>query len=213
MRTALTVVTCLALATTAHAGNELSIGSTDRALRSASADAVTGDSYTGGQLGVAHELHLALPGVSLWATGALQWGGAKGTLFDLATDVSQSSYLVGGRARYAIIPHVDATAHLQVGVAHTSLALTDAMSREVSDAGWGGIAEGAVGLELLAIQQPSFTLGLRLELGYVAAAPVALAGKSQHPDDGTLRLQMTQASLGRLDLSGPVAGLAAVSRF
>jgi len=208
-----TVLMLLTLTATAHAGNELSIGSTDRALRSASADAVTGDSYTGGQLGVAHELHLDLAGLSLWATGALQWGGAKGTLFDLATDVSQSSYLVGGRARYAIVPHIDATAHLQVGVAHTSLALTDPMSREVSDAGWGGIAEGAVGLELLAVQETSFTLGLRLELGYVAAAPVALAGKSQHPDDGTLRLQMTQASLGRLDLSGPVAGLAAVSRF
>jgi len=207
------LIAMLALTTTAYADTELSIGSTDRALRSSSADAVTGDSYTGGQLGVAHELHLGLDNISLSATGSLQWGGASGTLLDLATELSQSAYLVGGRARCSILRHLDATAQLQVGLAHTSLSLTDAMSREISDTAWGGIAEGTVGIELLAVQQRSFTLGLRLELGYVASTPTALAAKSQHPDDGTLRLQMTQASLGRLDLSGPVAGLAAVSRF
>jgi hypothetical protein len=210
MRTFLVIAV---LGSTAYAGNEVSIGSTDRALRSSSADAVTGDSYVGGQLGIAHQLHVDLPDLSLWATGTLQWGGATGTLFDLSTDLSQSAYLVGGRARYAVVSHVDAIAHLQVGVAHTSLSLTDSMSREVSDSGWGGIAEGAVGVELLAVQQPAFTFGLRLELGYVASSPVTLAAKSQHPDDGTLRLQMTQASLGSLDLSGPYAGIAAVSRF
>jgi len=206
---------CLVLMSTtaAYAGNELSIGGSNRALRSSSADAVTGESLTGGQLGVAHELHVGLPDLAVWATGAMWWGGAKGTLFDLATDVGQSAYLVGGRARYALLTHLAATAHVQVGLAHTSLALTDAMDREVSDTGWGGVAEGAIGLDLLAVDQPRFALGLRLELGYVAAASVTLAGKSSHPDDGTLRLQMTQASLGRLDLSGPYAGISVMSEF
>jgi hypothetical protein len=202
------------ICSTAYAGNELSIGSSNRALRSSSADALTGDSLTGGQLGAAHQLHVGITGVAVWATGAMWWGGAKGSLFsDLATDLGQSAYLVGGRARYAVVPHLAATAHVQVGLAHTSLALTDSMDRKVSDASWGGIAQGAVGLDLLAVDQARFTLGVRLELGYVAASAVTLTGKASHPDDGTLRLQMTQASLGQLDLSGPYAGIAVVSEF
>jgi len=198
---------------TAYAGNELSIGSSNRALRSSSADAVTGDSLTGGQLGFAHQLHVDLPDVAVWVTGSLWWGGAKGTMLDLATDLGQSAYLVGGRARYAILPHLAACAGVQVGLAHTSLALTDSMDRRVSDTGWGGIAQGALGLDLLAVDQPRFSLGVRLELGYVAAGSVALAGKASHPDDGTLRLQEMQAGLGRLDLSGPYAGVSVMSDF
>src|SRR4051794_15209871 len=130
MRTALLAV--LALTSTAHAGNELSIGSVGRALRTSSADALTGDSYGGGQLGYARDLQLAIPDLAVWATGTLQWGGASGSLFDLGTELSQSAYLVGVRARYGVVSHVDATAHVQVGVAHTSLTLTDAMYRDAS---------------------------------------------------------------------------------
>lgn len=203
----------LLVCSTAYAGNELSVGSSDRALRSSSADAVTGDSLAGGQLGLAHQLHVDLPGVTVSATMGLWWGSAKGTLFDLATDLGQSAYLVGGRARYAVVPHIAASAGVQVGLAHTSLALTDAMDRKVADSAWGGIAEGALGVDLLAIDTPRFSLGIRIELGYVAAAAVTLAGKQARPDDGTLHLQMTQASLGQLDLSGPYAGVSVMSAF
>jgi len=206
-------IALLLICSTAYAGNELSIGSSDRALRSSSADAVTGDSLTGGQLGVAHQLHIDLPDVAVWATGSLWWGGAKGTLFDMSTDLGQSAYLVGGRARYAVVPHIAASAGVQVGLAHTSLALTDSMDRRVSDTGWGGIAQGSLAVELYAVETPRFSLGMRVELGYVAAAAVTLAGKASHPDDGTLRLQMTQASLGQLDLSGPYAGVSVLSAF
>ena len=192
----------LLIGSTAYAGNELSIGSTNRALRSSSADAVTGDSYVGGQLAFAHELRLGAPDVQVAVTGALVWGGAGGTLFDMTTELGQSAYLVGLRARYALVPHLAAGATVQVGAAHTSLSLTDAMDRTVSDHGWGGIAQGALGLDLLAVDGDRFKLGMRIELGYVAAAGVGLAGRSARPDDGTLRLQMTQASLGSLDLSG-----------
>jgi hypothetical protein len=202
----------LLVCSTAYAGNELSIGSSDRALRSSSADAVTGDSLTGGQLGFAHQLHIDLP-VTVSATAGLWWGSANGSLFDLSTELDQSAYLIGGRARYAVVPHLAASAGVQVGLAHTSLALTDPMDREVSDAGWGGIAQGTLGLELLPFDMPLFKLGVRVELGYVAAAGVTLAGKASHPDDGTLRLQMTQASLGQLDLSGPYAAVSVTSAF
>lgn len=208
------VLALLLLCSTAYAGDELSIGSTDRALRSSSADAVTGDSYVGGRLGVAHELHLGgSPRLAAWATGTLAWGGATGALFDLSTELGQSAYLVGVRARYAVVPHLAAGAQLEVGAAHTSLSLTDAMDHTLSDSGWGGIAEGALSVELLAVDGPRFRLGVRVELGYAAAAAITLAGRSAHPDDGTLRLQMTQASLGALDLSGPYAALSAVSAF
>jgi hypothetical protein len=198
---------------TAYAGNELSIGSSDRALRSSSADAVTADSLTGGQLGFAHELHLGLADLTVSATLGLWWGSAKGSLFDLATDLGQSAYLIGGRARYAVMPHIAASAGVQVGLARTSLDLTDSMDRRLSDAAWGGIADGALALDLLAVDTPRFSLGMRVELGYVAAASVTLAGKASHPDDGTLRLAMTQASLGQLDLSGPYASVSVMSAF
>jgi hypothetical protein len=203
----------LLISSTAFAGNELSIGSTDRALRSASADAVTGDSYAGGQLAFAHDLDLGTSDVTVAATGALIWGGADGTLFDMTTEVGQTAYLVGLRARYAVVPHLAAGAALQVGAVHTSLALTDAMERTVGDAGWGGVASGALALDLLAVDGDRFRLGLRLELGYVAAAAVALTGRSDRADDDTLRLRMTEASLGRLDLSGPFAGVSLLSDF
>lgn len=50
-------------------------------------------------------------------------------------------------------------------------------------------------------------------MAIVAAAAVTLAGKQARPDDGTLHLEMTQASLGRLDLSGPYAGVSVMSAF
>ncbi len=203
----------LLICSTAYAGNELSIGSTNRALRSSSADAVTGDSYIGGQLAFAHDLRIGSPALRVAVTGALAWGGADGTLFDMTTELGQSAYLVGLRTRYTVVPHLAAGAAVQVGAAHTSLSLTDAMDRTVSDNGWGGIAEGALGLDLLAVDGNRFKLGMRVELGYVAAAAVGLAGKSARPDDGTLRLQMTQASLGSLDLSGPYAAVSVVSDF
>jgi hypothetical protein len=209
MRAILLLLVC----STAYAGNELSIGSTNRALRSSSADAVTGDSYIGGQLAFAHDLRLGSPALRVAVTGALAWGGADGTLFDMTTELGQSAYLVGLRTRYTLVPHLAAGAAVQVGAAHTSLSLTDAMERTVSDNGWGSIAEGALGLDLLAVDGDRFKLGMRVELGYVAAAAIGLAGKSARPEDGTLRLQMTQASLGSLDLSGPYAAVSVVSDF
>jgi hypothetical protein len=209
MRALLLLLVC----STAYAGNELSIGTNDRALRSSSADAVTGDSYFGGQLAFAHDLQLGLHGVSIAATGTLVWGGADGTLFDMSTSLGQTAYLVGVRARYSVVPHLAAGADLQVGAAHTSLSLRDAMERTVSDDGWGAIAAGSLSVDVLAVDTPRFALGIRLALGYVAASAVSLSGKAARPDDGTLRLQMTQASLGRLDLSGPYAAVSVVSDF
>ena len=58
-------IVLLLVCSTAYAGTELSVGSSDRALRSSSADAVTGDSLTGGQLGLAHQLHIDLPGITI----------------------------------------------------------------------------------------------------------------------------------------------------
>jgi hypothetical protein len=72
---------------------------------------------------------------------------------------------------------------------------------------------GSLSVDVLAVDTPRFALGVRLALGYVAASAVPLSGKAERPDDGTLRLQMTQASLGRLDLSGPYAAVSVVSDF
>jgi hypothetical protein len=194
-----------AAATQAHAGsNELSLGMTNRALRSASADAVTPDTLDGSALSYGRELPLDLvPGLAVWAELGTTFGSARGTMFQtLATSVDSVALTIGGRARYQLVSHVAATARIDVGPSHTSLELRGQGGFDASDSGWGAIAVGGVGVDLAAIDRPQFTLGLRFELGYVAASGVRMAPTTAG-GAGTLQLAMTTAELGRLDLSGP----------
>ena len=203
-----------ALTATAHAGNnELSIGSTIRALRTdlgecghrrQPASAVSSATRTTSTS--------RFSGLALWATGGLRWGGAKGTMFQtLATDVSHDAATSSAAARATQLhPALDATAHLELGVARAALALRDDdVTRASATPAGARIAEGAVGIDLLAVQQPSFALGLRLELGYVAAAPVHARGDDQNrerrhpsaPDDGSEPRQPQSQRPGRLRVS------------
>ena len=208
----------LLLATTAvaHAGpnDELTLGSQTRALRSSSADALTGEGYVGGQLGYGRRLALPiLPDIEMWATAGLSWGGASGEMFQtLATDISTVAFTVGGHARYAPYKHLAVSAGLDLGPHHASLTLTDQNARTASDSGWGALAKASVAVELLAADGPSFAFGLRAELGYVMTSGISLSPKSPH-DDTTLSLMTTQASIGHLDLGGPTFGIAAITRF
>jgi len=74
------ILIVMLLATTASAGNdELTFGSNIRALRSSSADAVTGDSLVGAALGLGRALDLELPHLlTVWSDAGIAWSGAKG---------------------------------------------------------------------------------------------------------------------------------------
>ena len=204
------------LATPAAAGtNELSIGSTTRALRSSSANAVTADDLEGGTLTLGHALDLpVVPGLTVWADAGLSWGHATGTMFQtLWTEIGSTTWTAGGRARYAVVRHLWASARLDLGLARASLALSDTSGHAASDHGWSPLASGALGLDLLAVERPRYALGLRLELGYVSAAAIPLVAAPTSGSAGTLQLQMTAASLGHLDLSGPSFTVSLMAQF
>jgi hypothetical protein len=201
-------------ATTAYADDhELSLGGGTRALRSASADAVTADSLATGAIGYAHQLDVAIvPRLSIWLDTGFGWGAASGTMFQtLSTHVSTDMIFAGARTRYALHQLVDATARFDLGTARTALSLDDGTTT-VSDSGWGVLVQGAVGVDLFASHSPSVGFGLRAELGYTATSAVAL---TPHTDNGsdTLKLQMSDASIGHLDLSGPFFAISLIGEL
>ena len=209
-----------AAAAPARAGdrNELSVGSWNRALRSASANAVTDDNLVGGALTYGRDLRIRpVPALAVWAVGSFTWAGAAGTMFQtLDTDVEVLGLSAGGRARYQLHRRVVVSARLDVGAARTRLRLEDAMGHTAEGAGWAGIATAAAGLDLLAVAGPRFSLGLRAELGYTAAAAPALTaspGDGGGGDGDAILLPMHQASLGHLDLGGRFFGISLVSQF
>lgn len=213
------IALALLAAPTAHAGpHELSLGGTTRTLRTDSANALTEDSLGGGQLGYAHALDLPLmPGVALWATGTFGWGAADGTMFQtLTTELDTLSFSVGGRARYPLRGRwLAATARLDLGTSRAAVALRDDAGHSAADTGWGATAQGAVGIDLALIRPRTrdFSLGIRVELGYVIASPIALTATPESGSEGTLQLEMSAASLGSVNLSGAVFGAMVTSQF
>lgn len=217
MRALLAILLLSASGSLAHAGdNELSMGSGTRALRADSANALTEDGLGGGGVAYARRLPLAVaPGLELWATGSAWWASAEGTMFQtLATTIDVQQYAVGARARYALWRrHVVGSARLDLGLAENTVGLRDGAGHTAGDSGWGALATGALGLELLAIAHPRFSVGMRFELGYVAATATELIAKSDQPDDDTLQLDRMQASLGHLDLGGRFFAMTLVAGF
>lgn len=196
MRIALVIVLA---SSTAYADTEVGLGTDVRALHSSSANALTDDSLWGGHVMVARALRS-----DVWLTGAANIAGATGTMFEMSTTVLQESFSAGVRGRYRVRGPLSAIAHVQLGLSNTDIKLEDASYQTLSDHAWAPLVAGALGLELGPV---------RFEVGYVACAPVELTAKSHPPDDGTIRLPMTQASLGSLDLSGKYASISWLVRF
>jgi len=212
------LATLAAAPATATAGdrNELTLGSWNRALRSASANAVTDENLGGGALGYARDLGIRpAPRLALWATGGLAWADAQGSMFQtLSTQIDTLGLSVGARARYHLLTRVVASARLELGTQRAGLRLTDAMGRSAGDSAWGATATAAAAVDLLAIAGRRFSLGLRAELGYVAASAPALTAASDHGGDGdTIRLPATESSLGHLDLGGRFLAFSMLSQF
>jgi hypothetical protein len=217
LRTSLaSLLLTLVMASAAYAGNnEVSLSESRRALHTASANAVTGEPMIGGAFGYARRIDLpAPPRLTLWATGNFGWGVTDGEMFQtMTTDVNTIMLSVGGRARYQLHRLAVATARLDLGAARASLTLQDTAGHSASDHGWGAMSQAGLGLDLYAVSKPKFTLGLRIEFGYVASGSIPLTAKPQSASDDTLQLQMTAAGLGSLDLSGSTFAASVVSQF
>ncbi len=196
-------------------GHEITFGTDARAMRSSSADALTGDALVGAHLELGRALDLGLPHhLVVWADADAIWSGAKGTMFDEFATTLFSTTLTGGlRLRYQPIRNLGISAGVAFGAQHASLTLTDSTDHEADDGAWGAVARASVKLDLLAVDKPKFGLGIRGELGYLAAQGVELVPKQQRADDGTLYIPMTEASLGHLDLGGPYVNISLLTQF
>ena len=211
-----TTLALLVLSSVAYAGNnELSISESRRALHTDSANAVTSDGLVGGALAYARRVDLPMiPRLTVWGTANFGWGGTSGEMFQtMHTDVSTLMLSVGGRAHYKLHRLVVATGRLDLGSARAALTLQDDAGHSATDHGWAPMTQAALGLDLYAYNKPSFSLGLRFELGYVATGSVDMTAKPDSGSNGTLQLQMTAAGLGGLNLSGSTFAASVVSQF
>jgi hypothetical protein len=204
------------VASSASAGtNEVMFGTATRALRAPSADALTSDALTGGQLGYARALEVALPyDLVLWVDAQLEWGNAKGSLFQsTATDVTSIAPVIGARLVYEPHRRIAVSGRLGLGAAHESLSLTPSSGPEVSDGAWAAVASATLAVDVRLLVGPRFDFGLRGQLGYVVASRVALTPHRDGPDDGTLTLPVMDEPIGHLDLGGPTAALSVIGDF
>lgn len=194
----------------AETNDEITMGSSIRALRSDSANAVTSDSLGGGHLGYARELPIDLvPGLHLWATAGLGWGNATGMLFGtMTTEIDTVALTAGGRAVYTLHPNLAVSGRLELGSARTELTLDDTLS----DAAWAGVASSAVAVDLALLARPQIAIGLRFELGYVTATAPALAPRGPREED-TIVLPEMPSSFGSLDLGGRYVSFSLLTRF
>jgi hypothetical protein len=206
----------LLTASAAHAGNnELTITESTRALRTDSANAVTADSLVGGALTYGRSLgHGLIPRFELWAHGTFAWSDADGTMFQtLSTSLDTLAFTVGARARYELHRLVVASAGVDVGAARAAVAIRDDMGHSASDHGWGAITSATLGIDGYVFRGQQFALGVRLELGAVATSSIPLTATPDSESEGTLQLEMTAASLGSVNLSGPVFAASIVGQF
>jgi hypothetical protein len=212
---ALLFVSLLAAPVAAAPADELTFGSQVRALPSNSADALTGDSLVGPGLGLGRALAIDLPArFALWADAGIGWAGAKGSMFHtLGTDLFDMTLTAGAHLRYRPYRNLAVGAGVALGAQHASLDITDSMGNTASDTGWGAIARASLQVDLLAVDLPRFALGLRGEVGYLAASGIELVPRQDRSDGDTLYIPMQEASLGHLDLGGPFATIGLVSQF
>jgi hypothetical protein len=200
-------------ATTGATNDELRFGGGARALRSASANALTGDNLAGTSLGYARDLGVAvLPGVALWLDAGATFGEATGRMFQtVTTDLATTGFTAGLRARFALRRRIAASASLDVGMQRARVELATA-GTTASDHGWGAMTRAVAALDLLAIATPRFGLGVRFELGHVLAQPVSLTPR-RATGDGVIELPMAAFALGGLDLGGPAFDVSVIAQF
>lgn len=211
--TALLLVLAATGSAAADARNEVLLGSFNRALRTSSANAVTEDSLGGAVLGYARELDvLAIPRLHTWATAGASFGNVDGRMFStLTTQLTTQTFSFGGRAEYDVLRFVTVGGRLDLGPSRAGLTLTEG-TRTLHDSAWGVATTAAVSVDVRALSFPRFKLGFRAELGYTLASKVELA-PAEANDASTIQLEMSQASLGHLDVSGRYFSAMIASQF
>lgn len=203
-------------ASTARADHEAYFGSHVRALRSDSANALTEQSLAGPAFGYGYRLPVDLvPKLELWGTARMMPGFATGKMFQtIDTHVTTFEMAVGVLGRYPVWRrYLFATAHVDAGAQWLSVELEDMDNHTAADTGWGMVTTAALGVEAAFLTRRSFSMGMRLELGYVMTSAVAIDARAEGGPDDTIELDRMAASLGTLDLGGRYFAATFTTRF
>ena len=215
MRASLIPIAVGCVDSTAHAEPryELSVGSSARALRSPSANALTDRNLGGAAFGCARDLGIALGPASVWAEAGVTTGSADGAMFQTLSTQLDTLDLAGGlRARVPLHRLITASARVELGAQRVRIDIADHAGTSASDHGWGRMASAGAALDLVARPGARFGFGVRVEIGYVMAQAISLTPHRLIASD-VLMLAMTDAALGKLDLGGPTLGASLVGQF
>src|SRR5258706_5401829 len=161
---ALLLLALMTATASADGDNEIYAGSSTRALRSSSADALTGDALVGGGVGIARGLDVDVRDhMRVWATADVTWMSADGTMFQtLTTHMFDTMLTAGARLRYTPYRFCALSAGVALGAQHESVRLIDSADN-ASDTGWGALARGSLQADVVA-NSATLVFGLRFEV-------------------------------------------------
>lgn len=223
---ALAACLCLTLPGWAHADRyELTLGSAARIMHSTSMDALSDNempvfSMTGA---VAID-RVQLPLVHRFAIeGGFDAGAVSGNSFQtLDTRTSFMHWTLGARVSRDLNRRVTVHGRAALGLARVGVTIDDSFMAgpSLGDSGYTGTGyAGAAGDVYLLKPGPTsptlITLGLRMELGYLAVVPRTMTARPDGSDheDGAILIPETSAPLGSLNLSAVNVRLGLVGRF
>jgi hypothetical protein len=213
----------MAGASRAHADRiELGMGPTSRFTHADSVLALHDSSSTGFSLGGAWRW-TSMAGFDVLADASLDTDTAWATTFGrMHTSSTTRVALAGVRARRPLAHFLSAHARLALGATRVAVDIDDADGRSrLEDHGHGACAYLGAGLDFVPLRprmaggQEILSLGVRVELGYLAMTAVGLAADSPDPDmpDGAIEIPGMAADLGALDLSALTLRFAVIARF
>lgn len=220
---AASVCCSIAVASRAHADRlELGIGSTSRFTHADSVLAVHDSRSTGFSMDTAFRW-ASFAGFDLLADASFDTDTAWATTFQrMHTATTTQVVLLGVRVRRSLPYAASAHARLALGATRLGLQIDDLDGRsQVADHGRATSAYIGAGIDCVPLRprmangREMFSLGVRVELGYLATTAVGFSAESPDPDmpDGTIEIPARAASLGDLDMSALTLRLALVARF
>jgi hypothetical protein len=220
---ALFVCCSIAVASRAHADRlELGIGSTSRFTHADSVLAVHDSRSTGFSMDAAFRW-ASIAGFDLLVDASFDTDTAWATTFQrMYTASTTQTVLLGLRVRRPLPYAATVHARLALGATRLGIEIDDLDgSSHVADHGNGTSAYLGAGIDCVPLHprmasgREMFSLGVRVELGYLAMTTVGFSAESPDPGmpEGTIEIPARAAALGHLDMSALTLRLALIARF
>lgn len=207
----------------AHADRvALAMGPTSRFTHADSVLAVHDSHSTGFSIGAAYRW-ASISGFDLLADASFDTDTAWATTFGrMHTSSTTRVALVGLRARRPLARALSAHARLALGAARVAVDIDDRDGpSRLQDHGHGACAYAGAGLDYVPLRPRTasgreiLSLGVRVELGYLAMAAVGLSAESPDPGmpEDAIEIPAMAADLGDLDMSALTVRLALIAHF